>query len=215
MDATVKPTIEQYKTLQNIYDYFRAQLFKPMGIELEDVMLTFSRKKNVYGFFAPGLWQNGQEVKKAEIALNPDEFNRENIKIMSTLVHEMCHLWQAQDGTAPRRGYHNKDFAAKMEMVGLITSATGKEGGKRTGQNMTHYIQEGGAFEKAYYNKSAQFFHLPYAPVASLTGPAKIRVKRSGHRVKYVCPVCGAASWGKPDMNLICGDCMTAMIPTT
>ena len=132
---------------------------------------------------------------------------------MSTLVHEMCHLWQEQDGTAPRRCYHNKDFSKKMESVGLITSNTGKEGGKRTGQSMTHYIQAGGRFEKAY-EKMPDACKIPYTTRTSLAGPAKKKIKRNkSNRVKYVCPVCGAAAWGKEGLHMICGDCMEAMEP--
>ncbi|GFV90230.1 sprT domain-containing protein [Trichonephila clavipes] len=31
-------------------------------------------------------------------------------------------------------------------------------------------------------------------------------------RHKHVCPECGAAAWGKPGLNLLCGDCNIAFI---
>src|SRR5262249_57307599 len=40
------------------------------------------------------------------------------------LVHEMVHVWQEQYGHPASRGYHNKQWAAKMKAVGLQPSGT-------------------------------------------------------------------------------------------
>jgi predicted SprT family Zn-dependent metalloprotease len=46
-----------------------------------------------------------------ELALNPDEFiGRTDEMILSTLVHEMCHVWQQTYGKSPRRGYHDRQW---------------------------------------------------------------------------------------------------------
>jgi hypothetical protein len=55
---------------------------------------------------------------------------------------------------------------------------------------------------------------LSWAGVAILEGAAK--PKKSGSRVKYTCPGCGANAWGKDGLRLICADCdqsMTGGIP--
>ena len=36
-----------------------------------------------------------------------------------------------------------------MERIGLIPSDTGQPGGKRVGESMSHYIEDGGPFDKA------------------------------------------------------------------
>lgn len=215
MKDGLKPTPRQYAAFQAAFDYFNGELFAGT---LPHVVLTFSRASRTLGFFVNGIWfgkkTDGNKEMRCEIALNPDYIGQRYYKdTMATLVHEMCHLWQEVDGTAPRRCYHNKDFSKKMESVGLITSNTGKEGGKRTGQNMTQYIQAGGRFEKAY-EKMPDACKIPYITIASLAGPAKKKIKRNkSNRVKYVCPVCGAAAWGKEGLHMICGDCMEAMEP--
>ncbi len=85
-----------------------------------------------------------------EIAMNPVYFSIRTIKAtLSTLVHEMVHQWQFHFGKAGRRGYHNKEWAALMERVGLMPSDTGQPGGRKVGQSMTHYIITGGAFDRA------------------------------------------------------------------
>ena len=85
-----------------------------------------------------------------EIALNPAGFaDRTSMQTMSTLVHEMVHLWQHHFGKTSRAGYHNREWAAKMHEVGLIPTDTGDLGGKETGQKVTHIIEDGGRFQKA------------------------------------------------------------------
>jgi predicted SprT family Zn-dependent metalloprotease len=49
-----------------------------------------------------------------ELALNPDEFTRRTDEmILSTLAHEMYHVWQQTHGTPPRRRYHALTQAAE------------------------------------------------------------------------------------------------------
>jgi predicted SprT family Zn-dependent metalloprotease len=73
--------------------------------------------------------------------MNPDSFTeRTDEAIMSTLAHEMAHVWQQSHRTPPRRSYHDRQWAAKMKEIGLQPSTTGERGGKETGQSVTHYI---------------------------------------------------------------------------
>ena len=82
------------------------------------------------------------------LALNPMYFAACPIEdTLSTLVHEMAHLWQHHAGKPGRRGYHNKEWAIHMaEQLGLQPSVSGRPGGKVTGERMDHYIMEGGPF---------------------------------------------------------------------
>lgn len=207
-----KITIKQYQGLQAAFDYFNDTLFKS---SLPDCVLTLNRSRHSYGYFVTKEnWQDSKGEKYNEIALNPDEMilgdeHRTDKDIMSTLVHEMCHLWQHYDGSEPRRGYHNKDFAEKMERVGLFTTADYTWEGKRTGQNMGHLIIEGGAFDKAYENMPSEIkieCHTLFKVDAK-----KKRANKAKKRVfVYTCPKCGATIKGRPGMNLICGDCKVA-----
>jgi predicted SprT family Zn-dependent metalloprotease len=144
--TTYRPSREQWDALQAQFHFFNAALFEG---KLPEPILNMSRHAKSRGFFAPERWQRGGEADNAkthEISLNPDCFNRDQRSIASTLVHEMAHLWQATFGKNASRGYHDKEWALKMETIGLMPSSTGAPGGKRTGKNMTHYIIEGGGF---------------------------------------------------------------------
>ena len=213
----IKPTEKQYTALQQAFDYFNEKLFKD---SLPQVMLTLNRERNTFGYYVPSIWTDDNGVEQwGEIALNPDyilkDGERTDKEVYATLVHEMCHLWQEYDGSAPRRCYHNKDFAEKMERVGLITSSDGTPDGKRTGQRVTHYIVEGGPFDMAFQEMPDELL-IPCHTLFALKGESKKKIKKARAKsVTYFCPKCGATVKGKEDTNVICGDCMEKMLVKT
>lgn len=142
------PTEEAYAELQQAFDHFNAVLF---GAQLNQPIFTLQREKRFLGFCSKQRFVsrvNGVMVD--EIAMNPTYFAVRPIRdTLSTLVHEMCHSWQFHYGKPGRRGYHNKEWGDKMKAVGLHPSHTGRPGGKETGEKMTHYIIQGGAFDDA------------------------------------------------------------------
>jgi hypothetical protein len=106
----------------------------------------------------------------------------------------MAHQWQQDIGTPPRHGYHNGEWAQKMEEIGLIPSNTGQPGGKRTGQRMSHYIDRDGRFMAAF-QKMPKHCLLPWASgseieVGPLAGPPR--------NVRLTCPSCAVHVWIKP-----------------
>lgn len=144
------PTSEFYKDLQEIYYFFNKELFDNL---LPNCLITIQRKKKVMGYFSPNRWIDKENNKIHELALNPSYFASNNfIEIFQTIVHEMCHLWQFEFGKPSRGGYHNKEWAYKMESLGLIPSDTGLPGGNKTGQCMNDYPESGGLFENLCIN---------------------------------------------------------------
>lgn len=198
----MEPTKIQFGNYQRIFSYFNHELFRD---ELPNIMLNLSRKgKNVGGFFAPKRWSgpdmdNGSLIVTHEISLNPEGYAKEPRLLMSILVHEMVHLWQCEFGKEPRGGYHNKQWGDKMEEIGLMPSNTGQPGGKRTGQQMAHYIIEGGPFYTAFENMPQEIV-LPFTHCES---SLKIKVKK---KTKYVCG-CGIKVWGKDGLHITCNEC--------
>jgi predicted SprT family Zn-dependent metalloprotease len=125
-----KPTAEQFKSYQELYDYFNKGLF---GGQLPQILLNFSRKANSCGFFAAERWKKEKD-KTHEISINPAYLSQAPFReVCQTLVHEMCHLWQFAFGKPSRTCYHNKEWAHKMEDIGLMPSDTGEPGGARIG----------------------------------------------------------------------------------
>jgi len=142
------PTNETYAELQQAFDHFNAELFDG---QLPPCLITLQREKNTCGYYSAGRFVDtttGETVD--EIALNPSYFAVYPIlETLQTIAHEMCHQWQQHFGTPGRRRYHNKEWADKMESIGLMPSNTGLPGGKRTGENMNDYPIKGGRFEQA------------------------------------------------------------------
>lgn len=199
-DPDRQPTEAQHVAFGRIHRFFNDRLFDGA---LPPVMLTFARSGKYLGYFATGRWQlaDGGEPLH-EIVLNPDFMRARGHKAaVSTIVHEMAHQWQEAFGHPSRRGYHNAEWTAEMERIGLVPSATGLPGGKKTGQRMTHYIDEGGPFDKAF-EAMPKAWLLPFIGLAPVKGKAKGQSK-----TKFTCPVCGANAWGKPDLRVMCVDC--------
>ena len=199
-------------------------------------MVTVQRGKPFYGFFAPERWKNNAGEKVHEIALNTAYFHERNmIEVFQTLVHEMCHLWQHDNGKPSRSGYHNKEWADKMESIGLMPSTTFKEGGARTGQKMGDYPIQGGAFQAACEKLAASGYFIKWidrtllrlppnhvdgerqpendiqailtAPLVNLNLDDVInQITQSTSKNRYVCN-CGCKVWGKKGLNIICGRC--------
>jgi hypothetical protein len=201
--AARSATSAQFVAFGAMFAYFNRELFEG---RLPDCMLNFSRKAKTLGFFAPDRWENGAK-KRHEISVNPSWLKlRKPIETASTLVHEMAHLWQQEHGEPSRSGYHNKEWAAKMRAVGLIPSSTGEPGGKETGQHMTHYVDAGGAFARAFA-RMPKGYSLPWMGVAELEDAKSPKPKTDASKSKYTCPGCDANVWGKPDLEIQCIAC--------
>jgi len=200
-------TVKQFTTFENLYEYYNRELF---GGQLNDCLINMSRaRKGVGGFFSPQEWKrrNKNFLKDIhEISLCPESLDSDDKLWQSILVHEMVHLWQEDYGSPSRGNYHNRQFAEKMETIGLICSKTGKPGGNKTGQGMSHYIDSSGRFLKAYKKlKESKIYNLTtynHTTVVELGGAKKPAVDRS--KTKYCCPSCGATVWGKPNLAIKC-----------
>src|SRR4029078_1143042 len=97
------PTTESYDTLQKDFGFFNAELF---GNSLTPVLFTLVNKANSRGYFHQDHFAAAEGTKCHEISLNPTLFGvRTDKQTLSTLVHEMVHLWQAQYGKPGRGKY--------------------------------------------------------------------------------------------------------------
>ncbi len=240
------PTEEFYTLLNQAYAHFNHWLFDG---RLPWCMLTLQRSRNTMGYFSPERWVDGSGFKAHEIALNPSYFARHLvIDVLQTLVHEQCHLWQYVYGAnKSRSGYHNREWAGKMNDIGLIPSDTGDIGGRKTGQSMSDYPEPEGKFLQASIALCNQAYQLewidtepawqescqprvkqdqeqPYLEQIRMTAPALLEpvpTEKSSENInwtppedtkrlsksKYTCPHCETNVWGKPELNILCGNC--------
>ena len=204
------PTEQAYSELQHAYDVFNTRLFAG---QLPPCLITMQRKNRTYGYFSGERWNDKEGAVSDEIALNPVHFaTRSTDEVLSTLVHEMVHLWQHHFGKPSRSSYHNKEWADKMDVIGLTPSDTGRPGGKRTGQHMNHYVIEDGAYAKASTELLSSGFVISWRDRAREDGPGKGKTAgKAGVRTKYTCPDCGLNAWAKPEVVILCGGCEVAL----
>lgn len=214
------PTAVTYAELQRAFDHFNKRLFDG---ELPPCLLTLQREKRTYGYYSHRRFiQSGEgRAFTDEIALNPAFFAVAGLlETLQTIAHEMVHLWQAHFGDPGRARYHNKEFAAKMEAIGLMPSSTGKPGGAKTGEKMADYPIEGGLFLAAASELMTDDFRISWhdryceglrdadpAAVAELMSAGVIvqgqEARPSGAtRVKYRCKATKTNVWGKPGLTL-------------
>jgi hypothetical protein len=220
--VTKTPTVRTYAGLQTAFDVFNRELFAG---SLPACMISLRTFGKARGYFSPDRFVNlnlSKVTTAHEIAMDPRQFmDRTDVEILSTLAHEMCHLWQQERGTPSRsNGWHNQEWGEKMKEIGLHPSSTAESGGKETGRNVSHYIVEGGPFETV----AAKLVTSGRAPIdwADVEGflmtPAAVPVPlapvvaglqakgagKSGKRTKYTCPTCLANAWGKDTLLLAC-----------
>lgn len=158
----MRPTEATYDELQHAFNHFNTRLFEG---RLPHCLLTLQREKQTLGYFSEGRFVNlADGAITDEIAMNPAHFGIAPLQdVMQTLVHEMVHLWQHHFGKPGRARYHNAEWAAKMEAIGLMPSDTGRPGGARTGDRMNDYVIAGGRFEVACAGLLDADFRLSWA----------------------------------------------------
>lgn len=221
---STNPTIEQFSTLEKMYETLNKELFN--GQLPACVLLLARRKKREAAFFAPNTWrgQEDKQYKISEITLTHQRLGEPPMVLFSDLLHEMCHLWQHVYGKPSRGGYHNREWADKMISVGLQPSDTGAPGGKETGQSMDDYVIEGGRYERLMKSMEDSG-QLPYITLEAeisriqrglesdieLTEDQEARLavaaQKNRSKTPYICPSCDTKVWGKPSLHIMCGTC--------
>jgi predicted SprT family Zn-dependent metalloprotease len=202
-------TSAEYSNLERAFLWFNKHLFEGA---LPECVITFQRNSHAYGYYWHDKFEkrrNTSERKRApEIALNPDAFqSRKDRLVMSTLVHEMVHMWQCHFGKASQGPYHNKEWSEKMQEIGLMPSTTGHRGGAKTGVRMSHYILRNGKFSRVWGELFRSGFRIRWQSIPKT--PDSSRNKR-----KYSCPSCGINVWGAEglDGSLACVGCQTLFV---
>lgn len=213
----VSRPIDTYFSLELAYTFFNCMLFNG---ELPACLITFQRTRSTYGYFSGARFVKVGDSSEVtdEIALNRAYVGKLSPSdLYATLVHEKTHLWQHHFGKPPRGRYHNLEWAAKMREIGLEPSDTGEPGGKPIGERISHYIVEGGAFDRACQAFLARETTLLYQDAAIRESPedesaGRTRERKAASKTKYTCYRTGLNAWGKPGIRILCGCCVAEML---
>ena len=174
--SPANPTAKTYAALNRAFDFFNDWLF---GGELPACLVTLQRKNKAYGYFAGGRFgsKDGAEITD-EIALNPSHFkSRTDEQSLSTLAHEMAHLWQ----------HH-----------------FGKETGQSCSH---YIVQAGPYTRAFAELAAQPDFSALYVELWDDADARKKRKAKSASKTRYTCPSCELHAWAKPGVRLVCGEC--------
>lgn len=237
------PTVELSSTNSGIFDYFNKKLFDGTLPEPIILVVRNKKTIGGYFVPNKWMASEDEEVVLHEIGVNANVISELGIAdSIMVQVHEMLHLWQWEYGKPSPDGYHNKEFAEKSKSIGLTTEeldTAGNKTGRDVGRNITAEIIMGGAFEKALSEIPDEIV-LPWISLPVEVDPTspggggngkstesdknpdhpnkqnwpKHGGKRNRNKTTYSCPVCGSKIWGKPGLNIKCGDCHETFLET-
>lgn len=215
------PSLEACAELQYAYAYFNDALWDGL---VPPCMIVYTRKKHCLGYFSPDRFRRLDGIEVPELALHSGHLAlRSDRDSLSTLVHEMAHVWRHylgplnRNGKRVTNGYHDRHWANEMLRVGLVPSNTGAPGGRRTGYRMSHYIAAGGPFDRACAALLETGFRINWADRVVRANPVeaapedKADTPKKKDRVKFSCPICDLNAWAKPSAKLVCGTCSVEM----
>ena len=190
---------ENLKALNTAFDFLNEKLFEN-ALSKSVITIQADTKARAYGWFTCyDAWLNTDENKSTEINISANYLDRPPHETISTLLHEMCHLYAYQhkiQDTSRSGTYHNARFKEIAENHGLNVVKVEKHGWTRTSlKDETKAIVE------------------PILNLLTLKRilPSMEKGKTSSTR-KYICPDCEMTVRATKAVNIICGDCHVNMV---
>jgi len=190
--------------------YFNSELEKPV------ITILVDSTSGAYGWITPEkVWSSKDKKWFREINICAEYLNRPVYEIITTLLHEMCHLYNIQNGiqdTSRSGTYHNKNFQAIAEKTGLIVEKNDKYG-----FCITHASDE----LKSLVKKRIRIgcFKLeriktykdgtPKTTTKGNDGKEKTISRSKQAMKKYICPKCGLIIRASKDVSnkIMCIEC--------
>jgi len=213
--VTIQSAIDELQRMFKLLNatYFNNELERPVITILTD------NTSGAYGWISVHkVWSSKDNAWFREINLCAEYLNRPPELVITTLMHEMCHLYNIQrdiQDTSRAGTYHNREFRDAAEQRGLIVEKDPKYGYCVTKPSieLTALVRENcraGCFKlermKTYKNGT------PKVTVTGSDGKEKTITRTKQSSRKYVCPECGQTVRATKDVNVKCGDCEVAMI---
>ena len=187
--------------------------------ELEKPVITFKegKKKKAYGWIETRKqWVQGKN-ERYDINISVDYLgNRSVDETISTLMHEMAHLYNLQNGIkdTTRAGlYHNKKFKEEAEKHMIKIDHSDKYGWTITSptDELLEYIMDKG-WEDIDMGRGCLFGLLGGGSdgkpaKGTQTGADGQELPKKGNSRRYQCPQCKAIVRATKDLHIICGTC--------
>jgi hypothetical protein len=195
--------------------YFGGQLERPVITILTDSV------GGSYGWISVNrVWSSKDEKFYREINLCAEYLNRPPELVITTLLHEMCHLHNIQQGiqdTSRNGTYHNAKFKTVAEKYDLLVEKSEKYGYciTKLSAELTEYVKQNcraGCLKlermKTYRDGT------PKTTTTSKDGKEKTVSRTKQSMRKYTCPACDLIIRASKDVTgrLMCVDCEEILI---
>ena len=218
-DRKMKQTIKTSRAAGQLEKMFRALNARYFEGKLEEPIITLQDTPRAYGHVTCGkTWTAGQ-TRKHELNIATGTLHRPIEETTATLMHEMVHLWNMQQGVQDcSRGntYHNKHFRDEAIKRDLDIQKHERYGWTITAPTpaLCDFIIEQGWTD--FDMHSGGGLAISIGPNGKQTGGSEDgdegeRTKKPSSTRKYICPACGNSCRATKEINLICGDCMERM----
>ncbi len=194
-EQSLKPVIEKLES------YFSKINDKFYNGELQKAVITVSpdNTKGAYGWCTSWkAWKDSdnQDEGYYEINICAEYLSRPFEDVIGTLMHEMVHLYNLQNGvkdTSRGGTYHNKKFKEAAEAHGLLPEKDEKYGW--IGRKLN---DEAKAFVESLHETKFDLFRET---------PTKIKGTSKQSSRKYVCPCCGLIIRATKEVKVMCMEC--------
>lgn len=208
--------IENINIIENLFDILNNHFFNN---SLDRPILTLNPGSNnrnkgksvILGWCSTKkIWLDKDTNKSYyEITICPEFIDRSLDEICSTLLHEMTHLYNINNGVkdVSRNGYyHNKYFKEEAERHGLIITKEDSIGWSHTrlNQQAKTFVQGLDIHLKKIVRSSFQNM------TANPEDESEEQTKKKS--IKYICPGCGISVLATKVVNIQCADCEKIMI---
>ena len=208
--VTIQSAIDELQRMYRLLNktYFEDKLETPVITILTD------SHGGAYGWITENkVWSSKDKVWYREINMCAEYMNREPVLIITTLLHEMVHLWNIQQGvqdTSRAGTYHNGRFKVAAESHGLIVEQDSKYGYcvTKPTEELTALVAEkcrDGCFKlermKTYRDGT------PKTTEAGCNGKERTTSRAKSSSRKYTCPMCGTVIRATKAVNVRCVDC--------
>jgi hypothetical protein len=213
-EVTIQSAIDELQRMFRLLnkEYFNDELERPVITILTDVT------SGAYGWISVNkVWSSKDNAWFREINLCAEYLNRPVELVITTLMHEMCHLWNIQRGvqdTSRAGTYHNREFKDVAEARGLIVEKDAKYGFCITKPSIEFTVLVKKSCRAGCFKLERAKTYRDGTPKVTTTGTdgkekTVSRTKQSSR--KYTCPQCGLTVRATKEVNIKCGDCDVTM----
>jgi hypothetical protein len=214
-EVTIQSAIDELQRMFRLLNktYFNDELERPVITILTD------STSGAYGWISVHkVWSSKDNAWFREINLCAEYLNRPPEQVVTTLMHEMCHLLNIQRGvqdTSRAGTYHNREFKDAAEARDLIVEKDARYGYcvTKPSAGFTALVQKhcrAGCFKleriKTYRDGT------PKVTKTGSDGKERTVTRSKQSSRKYLCPECGVTVRATKEVNVKCGDCDIQMV---